>query len=324
MDIVIADPLCESGHLPTTSFFLKDIKRTHNVYFIANKIYADNVGHKSASSTTIPNPKPYRGLVKVLVNLFALWKISSISKKSFPNTSIVLLSYETISFAIGRLMFYNLRHSYVFNHNNIDQLETSAVRRLAFRTLCIPTKHLVYEPFIKDHLAHNPKFKALLVSHPLVFNWMPQPADKLVNVFSPHTLDSAKFDALQQFADDGKKFTIRAKFYESISTPYITTMPYFPDFGKELGLSNIVLVFTMFKFRSSGAAYAAISSGRILVIKESLFSANLALRYPEQVFLFTTMESLFSLLGEFGRDKHHLNVKRVDIEVSKIESVISY
>jgi hypothetical protein len=79
----------------------------------------------------------------------------------------------------------------------------------------------------------------------------------------------------------------------------------------------------MFKFRSSGVAYAAISSGRILLIKESLFSASLALRYPEQVFLFTTMESLFSLLCNIGRVKNHFNVKRVAVEVSKLESVIS-
>jgi hypothetical protein len=211
----------------------------------------------------------------------------------------------------------------VFNHNNIDQLEASVVRRFAFRTLCIPTKHLVYERFIKDHLAQNPNFKALLVSHPLVFDWMPQPADMLINVFCPHALDSEHFDTLKRMADDRQQFSIRAKFHGSISTSYMTTMPYFPDFDKELGLSNIVLVFTMFNFRSSGVAYAAISSGRILVIKESLFSTNLALQYPKQVFLFTTMESLFSLLSKFVRDRNYFDFKRMDIEGSKIGNVIS-
>ena len=62
MDIVIADPLCEPGHIPTTSFFLKDVNRKHNTYFVANKVYADDVGHKSVTSATIPNPKPYRRL----------------------------------------------------------------------------------------------------------------------------------------------------------------------------------------------------------------------------------------------------------------------
>lgn len=324
MDIVIADPLCEPGHIPTTSFFLRDINSNNNIHFIANKVYADDVGHKSSTSAKIPNPKPYRRLAYVLVNLFALCKISLISQKSFPNVPIVLLSYETISFSICRLLFSNLRHSYVFNHNNIDQLETSILRRFAFRTLCFPTQHLVYETFIKNHLEHNPKFKALFVSHPLVFNWMPQPADKLVNVFAPHALDFAQFVELKKFANESKQFNIRVKFYEKKSTTYITTMPFFPDFEKELRLTNIVLVFTMYKFRSSGVAYAAISSGRILFIKKSLFSVNLALQYPEQVFLFNNMESLFSLLVKFSRDRNHFKLNLMDKKVSKIESVISH
>lgn len=323
MDIIIADPLCEPGHVPTTSFFLKDTKKVHNVHFIANKVYAKSIGHKSVTSTTVPNPKPYKGLVFILVNLFILWKISTHSKRSFPYAPIVLLSYETISFMICKLLFSNLKNSYVFNHNNIDQLSTSYVRRLAFSTLCIPTKHLVYEPFIKDHLAHNPKFKVLYVSHPLLFNWMPQPTDMQIKVFIPHMLDYNQFNELNQFSNDGKHFNIRAKFDESISTNNITTMPYFPNFEEELGLSNIVIVFTTYKFRSSGVAYAAISSGRILIIRKSLFSTNLALKYPEQVFLFTNMASLFELLNKFNRDRNHFNFKLIDKEVSRLEGVIS-
>jgi uncharacterized membrane protein len=322
MDIIIADPLCEPGHIPTTSYFLKDTKKVHNVYFIANKMYAKSIGHKSVT-TTIPNPKPYGGLGFILINLLILWKISTLSKKSLPNAPIVLLSYETISFMICRFLFSNLKNSYVFNHNNIDQLDTSYMRRLAFSTLCIPTKHLVYEPFIKDHLSLNPKFNVLYVSHPLIFNWMPQPTDKKINVFVPHMLDYTQFNELNQFSNDGKHFNIRAKFDESISTNNITTMPFFSNFEEELGLSNIVIVFTTYKFRSSGVAYAAISSGRILIIRNSLFSTNLALKFPEQVFLFTDMTSLFILLNEFKRDRNYFNFKLMDKEVSRLEGVIS-
>jgi len=293
------------------------------VYFIANEGYADSVGHQAVSFAELPNPKLHKGSMWILVNIYILWKISSITRKRFPKASILLLSYETVSFSIGRLLFSNLRGSYIFNHNNIDQLESSAVRRLAFRTLRIPTIHLVYESFIKNHLEDDPKFKAEVVSHPLVFDWIPLPRDKLVNMFVPHMLDLAQFNMLNKLADDEKKFKIRAKFYETITIPHLTTMPYFPDFDKELGLSNIVLVFTIFKYRASGVAYAAISSGRILIIKESIFSSNLAMRYPGQVFLFSDIEHLFELLCKIGRDKNLLNVKRVNLEVSQIGRVIS-
>jgi len=292
------------------------------MHFIANDAYADQVGHKSTPLARIPNPKAHKGLMWVFVNIYILWKVSSVAKTRFPNTDILLLSYETISFAVCRLLFSNLRRAYIFNHNNIDQLEDSVVRRLLFRTLRAPTKHCVYELFIKEHLESFPKFEALVISHPLVFNWTPQGCDKLINIFSPHVLDSPKLTQLDRFAGDNKNFMIRAKFHKYINNTYLTTKPYFEDFNQELDRANIVLVFTKFKYRSSGVAYAAISSGRILIIQESLFSLDLAARYTDQVFLFSAIDGLFDLLCQIARDRSRIEIKKMDVDTSSIEKAI--
>ena len=325
IDIVIADPLCEKGHIPTTKFFLNELKENFNVCFIANLEYANMIGAKAFSTLNIINPKPYKGIKWIAANIYILFKISYTAKRNFPNTQIVLLSYETISFMICRLFFFNLKNAYIFNHNNIDQLEHSLIKRLAFRALSVPTKHLVYEPYIQKFIESNSyfKYKAMVVSHPYIYSWRPQSIGKKINIFIPHIIDDKKLNIINIITKKNDEFSIRAKSFKQIKSLNLYTKTYFEDFHEELIKANILIIFKLFKYRSSGVAYAAISSGCILVIKKSLFSIQLKLKYPNQVFLFTSSESLLILLNKINNNrKNFFNYKKINSKPSYISDVL--
>ncbi len=323
MKIVICDPLCEPGHVATSSFFLNALQEEHEVIFIGDEDYAKLVGYKPMVTGRLRNPKSHTGLAWILANACILWRISILAKKNWPKSSIVILSYETVSFSICRLLFPNLRSAYIFNHNNIDQCADSAIRKWCFRTLSSPTRHLVYEKFIKDYLDLFENFDVSLVSHPLVFPRVPQTLGKTINIFSPHKLDDLTLDQVDRYANNNKNFRFRVKFYKNVVNEYLFAEPYFEDFERELRLANIVLIFTKFKYRSSGVAYAAIASGCTLIMRKCLFSIELSSRYKGQVILFESMSGLFDTLSEINLNRDLLAHSAMRPLVSTIESVVS-
>lgn len=323
MKIVLCDPLCEPGHVATTSFFLNALQKEHEVIFIGDEDYAKLVGYKPMVAGKLRNPKSHTGLAWIFANACILWRISILAKRNWPGSRIVVLSYETVSFSICRLVFPNLRSAYIFDHNNIDQCADSVIRKWCFRTLSSPTRHLVYEKFIKDYLDLLRNFDVSLVSHPLVFPPVPQTLGKTINIFSPHKLDDRTLGQLDSYANNNKNFRFRVKFHKNIVNEHLSAEPYFEDFERELRRANIVLIFTKFKYRSSGVAYATVASGCTLIMRKCLFSIELSNRFKGQVILFESTSALFDTLSEINLDRDLLRHNAMTPLVSTIESVVT-
>lgn len=106
-----------------------------------------------------------------LSTLRIMWQSAALVRKKKPDY-IFISSYDTLTFAIGRLFFPRNQKIFLLHHNNIDQL-SNRIKRWAFSSYLNKVKHLVFEDFIKSYLMDKYNLNGdsiQILPHPLYIN----------------------------------------------------------------------------------------------------------------------------------------------------------
>ncbi len=110
--------------------------------------------------------------------------------KQFTNFDLVLFSsYETISFSIKSRQIVKLwKNVAVFDHNNIDEIEKSIIKKLFFSSIDHKISHLVFEEYFRNYLVKDVRIKnrVVVLPHPVEDKNKPfQPSKTNITVFVP-------------------------------------------------------------------------------------------------------------------------------------------
>lgn len=85
---------------------------------------------------------------------------------------VFISTFDTLTFAIGKLFFKNLDKVFLLHHLNVDELG-NRIKRSFFNTYAFSVNHFVFEKFIKDHLVDLCNLKSekvFILPHQMIQN----------------------------------------------------------------------------------------------------------------------------------------------------------
>lgn len=97
------------------------------------------------------------------------YQVSKIAKRERAD-AILIVSYDELGFAIGRIVFSREIPQIVIQNSNIDRIGKSRVRKIAFNLFKNNVYHIVLAGFIKKYLVEGfsvSKDKILVLPHPM-------------------------------------------------------------------------------------------------------------------------------------------------------------
>ncbi len=167
MKILYLDFLCPVGHLNLDINQIKRLSNIGDVYVISQKgRYTElpsNVRNIEKKSIEIKQGKFSNRMSSLKTML-----ISAIESRRIDHDYIIVSSFETIMFALGRYLFNKKDRIILFHHFNTDEL-SSRVKAFFFRTYMNKVTHIVFSEFIRDHLINkfgvNPRHVFVLPHH---------------------------------------------------------------------------------------------------------------------------------------------------------------
>lgn len=85
--------------------------------------------------------------------------------------AIFVVTYDELSLAIGRVIFWGVKSQIIIHNINIDRIEESRVRKIAFNFIKNYVSHVVLAGFIKKYLVESLSIsqdKVLVIPHPMI------------------------------------------------------------------------------------------------------------------------------------------------------------
>ncbi len=150
MKILYLDFLCPKGHLNLDINQINRLSNIGDIYVVSQKgrykQLPSNVKNIEKKSIEI---KP--GRIKNRISSLKIMLISAIESRKINHDYIIVSSFETMVFAIGRYLFKRKDKIILFHHFNTDELSIKT-KAFFFRTYMNKVRHVVFSEFIKDHL----------------------------------------------------------------------------------------------------------------------------------------------------------------------------
>lgn len=90
--------------------------------------------------------------------------------KSENADAILVVTYDELSLALGRVFFWGIKPQIVIQNINVDRIEESRIRKIAFNFFKDSVSHIVLAGFIKEHMVDQLSIsqgKVLVVPHPM-------------------------------------------------------------------------------------------------------------------------------------------------------------
>lgn len=90
--------------------------------------------------------------------------------KSENADAILVVTYDELSLALGRVLFFGIKPQIVIQNINVDRIEESRVRKIAFNFFKNSVSHIVLAGFIKEHMVGKLSIsqdKVLVIPHPM-------------------------------------------------------------------------------------------------------------------------------------------------------------
>ena len=297
MRILVIEPLGEIGHINFDKAYLKVLEsigevtlmtfpRLHKYFNIKNRIeLPESFEEKSSNLLHRINQ------LKVLIYI----------QKHFPLTdfdAIIFFCYDEISFSLS---WPNSNKTFLMEHNNIDSVNNSFIKKLFYNRIGNNIHHLVFETYIKEYLTRNYKKKThqilhphyydniddLLLKHPVI----PQKGNPRKIIFSPSlNNDHRVMLELKNFviANDDYFFLAKNKYNEK--TKNYRFEKYFDNYSDELKNCSYVFISADYNYRVSGVLYDALSFGKKIVIKDCLFARVIQKVYPNSISIINNID----------------------------------
>lgn len=341
MRVIVVDPLSPFGHKDINKVLLDNISFENEVVYIASSSFADFVPKHISffplkSSLFVIGTNSFLNRCRLFIALWQIWRIV----RKIPYDVLIFMSYETLTFSlVGRLFvsFGSRRRVYLMNHLNIDELEHSRLKRLAFKLIPSAISHLVYEDFIKEYTVKTYKKKVITFHHNL--NTYKQSyicrdfkykdffrfADSGILIVSPSG-NSLSIQSLNEMIElDKEGFLTKNKIYVFIksrqvhyySSNLIIENIYLSDGEYSFVLSAakfILLPYDLsYTYRASGVYFDALTFCKPVVYSEALFFRDQKDRFGEigiaiKESMKATLECLLN--DEYQVYKNNINMAR--------------
>lgn len=146
--VLYLDFLCPKGHVRQNTEFINALSEFSDVTVLSPKGHYKHgqLKAKIIEEKIIEN-LPINRIRSLKVMLWA----ANVARKVDPDY-IFVASYDTISYAIGRCLFFtNECKTFLLHHNNIDELESN-IKRWFFKSYMKNVEHVVFEEFIRGHI----------------------------------------------------------------------------------------------------------------------------------------------------------------------------
>lgn len=353
--VVVVDPLSPFGHKDINKVFLCNLSDEYEVTYIASSSFSDIVPNhikfipiESSLFTIGPNSLDNRK------RLFRALRIILDKVRGIEPEVLFFMSYETLTFALlSHAFFIKGCKVFLMNHLNVDELETSSIKRLAFKSLPKNFTHIVYEDFIRDYVINKYNRKCLTLQHNLNTYKINAlcPNSKLKKFFesdkdsilfvapSGNFLGNITLDEIIKLDKNGyfkeKKFRVFIKNkgiqYESdnllITNEYLSDGEYTNAF---IMADYIFLPYNLsYKYRASGVYFDALTFCKPIIYSNTLFFMNQIERFGELgISLKETVKETFDgySLENFEIHKSNINKARLyysdDNYRNRIKSII--
>jgi hypothetical protein len=218
--------------------------------------------------------------------------------------AVVFLVYENISLALG---WPKDEKTFLFTHNNIDNVLGSRIKALFYRLIGSRVTHLVFMDYIGQYIRDTFGGRIFRIPHPVIpgnienndeNSSLAGPAKRETKViFSPSTSTPASVQKeLMEFASrSGGKFYVVCRGPVRESTNAWETHPYFDDLERRMRECDMVFLGAFFNYRVSSFAFEALKFGKPFVAPNGPFVRELKKEYPGLIFPITGLEEIASL-----------------------------
>jgi len=296
--IIYIDSLCPKGHKEFNNLTIKAIRNFTNMnlkivaceysvseceieYVIPQKYFKKRVGRLSSLIYRIDEIKRWSWIIKI-INLES------------PDL-ILVSSFDTIAFMF---IMHQIKYPlFIFNHNNIDQLEKSFIKRMIYKNISKHIFLIVFESYIKNFLIKRYKISSnniIVIPHIVSSNQVSPPRVRgkdLITLFAPSSSsDNTVFNNINKNVDILGKNNIfllaksSLKEFLQIRSNNLVYKNWFSneDYKKMMELSDAIFLPLpkTFNYRVSNVANEAISHGKPLIITRTDFSLFLDEKYP--------------------------------------------
>ncbi|ETI69194.1 glycosyltransferase family protein [Neobacillus vireti] len=335
MNILFLDFLHPKGHKEFNMNLITRLSDIGKVTVLCQRNYYNGFTGNTKDVTFIEEDDlriDGQGLMSRIAALKIMTKSSKIRKK-YDYDKIIVSSFETLSFTIGRFFFKEMSNMYIIHHNNVDELSNSFKLKF-FKTYMNKVNHIVLDEFIKEYLINK-----LGVNEHLV-HVLPHPLNEIVDV---KPLEKSKYLCVglsnsndEEFIRElvkreikdatiqkmGKKVILKSKSinfdngYLKIVNGFLEKSMY-DDY-----ISNSKFIFMpfpkTFRYRMSGTLMDAISNGRIVIGSNIPLIKNYNNLYPSLCKIVKDTTDFYVIIKSDLEDK--VSVKKEFSSFSQIHS----
>lgn len=279
-----------TGHIKLYQHIIKDFDNLDaNVNFISSEMYLNNFERTYFNKVNFEicgTKKVIKGKIFHRIQQFIL--MIKAFKKCSKNDVLILLSYDCIALWFA-LLFFNFKELYVFEHNNIDQLDDSHLKSFFYRKLSDKVVSYVFESYIGERVYKKYSRNYLVYKHPLF-------ELKQINkfhhsnkyIFIPSSdVSMSNFLQLYNFAKKEGLDIITKKhsFLKDLPLNGVYQSEYFCNYEDIFLGAEYIGVVNDFKYRVSAVFYEAVANSKKVIMNNTLFSEKVKNNYEKIYFL---------------------------------------
>ena len=302
--ILYIDLLSPIGHQKFNELTLKALLKSFEVTTIAKHNFAKTF----SPDITIPdvfftnyNKIHYRIVEIKKIN----WVINKV-KKLETFDLMIFSSYETISFSIKSRELGKLGPKIaIFNHNNLDELDNSKIKKTIFKKINTNIIQLVFEGYMKKYLLDNIKVKNEVIVVPHIvedMKYMSNSDNSLLKIFIPSKNYNFHYiNELINNSNNNVHFTIKSEF--EFNTGNVISKPYFNqnEYEAIFGDANFIILplNVKYNYRISNLINECFSFSKPCFTFNSKLTQYLNHLYPEVVHIIHDKTNIKKIIKEY-------------------------
>lgn len=323
--VLYIDLITKAGHRKFNQLVINALRKEFKILTVASREATDSIPDLEIPDRFLNFSSRFNYRIKILQEID--WIIEKII--SFGKFDLVLFSsYETISFAIKSHRIVGLFENVaVFDHNNIDEIERSRIKKLFFKSIDTNVTHLVFEEYFKTHLIENVKIKNNVVVVPHLVEdkkTFLDPVRDWITVFVPsNKCDDQYIKKLILGSSPDIRFVIKSD--KHFAGQNVRTVPSFENDEYENVFADcnfVILPLTVdYNYRISNIIFECFSYSKPCFTFRNKMSEFLSNLYPSIVHIIDRGTLLDEIVDEYKKiDKDSFFIERKQFLHSHSES----
>ncbi|RLQ94813.1 glycosyltransferase family protein [Falsibacillus albus] len=296
MNVLFLDFLYPKGHQRFSKDLIKYLSDIYDVNVIAKQGYYIDFTDDLQKVNKLEEHNFKIGdnwLLSRISSLNVMLKSAIFIKKN-KSDYILVSSFDTITFAIGKIFFRNKDKMYIVHHNNVDELDNKYKLKI-FKSYMNNVNHIVLEGFIKDYLVNEigvNKKNVFVLPHPLYINeTCKEQREKYLCIGLSNSNDEYFIEQIiktekenKKFLNSRKKVILKSKKYEFDNGYLKVVKGYLKKEKYDEYVSNSEYIFMPFPdtfcYRMSGTLMDALSNKKIVLGSDIPLMRYYTRKYP--------------------------------------------